>query len=146
MRQAIHIFKKDVRHLWPEITVTLLVAAAFAFLGAGGARFLSDPGASRNLARQMLLFLLPVAWWILIARVIHAEPLPGDRQFWTTRPYDWKSLLGAKALFILGFVNLPLLISDVVILRAAEFQSRRNCRACFGGRYCLSRQCCRWPP
>src|SRR5260370_6297503 len=121
MRQAIHIFKKDVRHLWPEITVTLLVAAAFAFVGVGRARWMTDPGASRTLASEMLLFLLPLAWWILIARVIYAEVLPGDQQFWTTRPYDWRSLLGAKVLFILAFVNLPLLISDVVILRAGEF-------------------------
>jgi len=30
--------------------------------------------------------------------VVHAESLVGDRQFWITRPYEWKKLLTAKAL------------------------------------------------
>jgi hypothetical protein len=36
--------------------------------------------------------------------VIHAEALVGDRRFWLTRPYEWKKLLGAKALFLLVFL------------------------------------------
>lgn len=99
--------------------MALTMAAAFTFIGA--AQRLADPRASRSVAWALVMFLLPLAWWILIARVIHAEALPGDRQFWTTRPYAWKSLLGAKALFVLLFVNLPLLIADAVILRAYGF-------------------------
>ena len=64
------------------------------------------------------MILLPLAWWTLIARVIHDEALPGDSQFWITRPYSWKSLLGAKALFILAFINIPMLLADGVIVRA----------------------------
>ena len=69
----------------------------------------------------MARFLLPLAAWILIARVIHAEALPGDRQFWRTRPYEWKSLLGAKALFILAFVSVPVLLTDILILLVYGF-------------------------
>ena len=118
MPQALHIFKKDVRHLWLEIAVALAVVAAFTFMGVRQAR---SPGAARGLAGGMAAFLLPLAWWILIARVIHSEALPGDQQFWLTRPYAWKSLLGAKALFILVFVNLPMLVADAVIIRAHGF-------------------------
>jgi ABC-type lipoprotein export system ATPase subunit len=57
-------------------------------------------------------------WWTLIARVIHDEALPGDSQYWTTRPYSWKSLLAAKMLFILAFINLPMLVADALIVRA----------------------------
>jgi hypothetical protein len=38
-------------------------------------------------------------------------------QFWITRPYSWKSLLGAKALFISAFINIPMLLADGVIVR-----------------------------
>jgi hypothetical protein len=87
MRQALHIFKKDVRYLWYEIAITLALVVMFV-----GFRWIE--------------FILPIAWCYLAARVIYAEPLPGDRVFWITRPYAWKSLLAAKALFILTFVNL----------------------------------------
>ena len=121
MRQALHIFKKDIRHLWIEIAVTLLVVAAFTFTGARRALWLADPAVNRNVASMLLTFLLPLAWWILIARLVHAEALPGDRQFWTTRPYAWRSLLAAKALFLAAFVNLPLLVAHIVILLAYGF-------------------------
>src|SRR6267378_3083887 len=118
MRQALHIFKKDIRHLWFEITVVISVVAAFTFTGARRAQWLADPVTNRIAAWTLVMILLPLTWWTLIARVIHDEVLPGDSQFWITRPYSWKSLLGAKALFILAFINLPMLLADGVIVRA----------------------------
>jgi hypothetical protein len=110
MKQAFHIFKKDVRYLRYDLGITLLAATAFCLMGV---RNMRGPGPAA--------IILPVAWWFLIGRVIHAEPLPGNRQFWLTRPYRWKSLLGAKILFILTFVNLPLLLADAAIIHAAGF-------------------------
>jgi len=101
MNQALHIFKKDVGHLRYNIGITLLAAAVFCFM--------------RNPV------ILPAAWWFLIPKVIHEEPLPGTRQFWRTRPYEWKSLLGAKSLFVVTFVNLPLLLADALIVHAEGF-------------------------
>jgi hypothetical protein len=118
MRQALHIFKKDVRHLWFEIAVVISVVAAFAFTGARRALWLADPVTNRIAAWTLVMILLPLAWWTLIARVIHDEAQPGDSQFWITRPYSWKSLLGAKALFMVAFINLPMLLADGVIVRA----------------------------
>jgi hypothetical protein len=118
MRQALHIFKKDARHLWFEIAVVMIAVASFAFTGARRARWLVDPGANRTAAWTLVLILLPLAWWTLIARVIHSEALPGDRQFWISRPYSWKSLLLAKALFIIVFINIPMLLADAFIVRA----------------------------
>jgi len=66
--------------------------------------------------------MLLIVWsGYVIARLIHAEPIVGTCQFWVTRPYRWKSLLGAKLLFILVFVNLPILAARLVILGAAGF-------------------------
>jgi len=118
MRQTLHIFKKDVRHLWFEIAVAITVVAAFTFTGARRALWLVHPATNRTAAWTLVMILLPLAWWTLIARVIHDEALPGDSQFWITRPYSWKSLLGAKALFILAFINIPMLLADGVIVRA----------------------------
>jgi hypothetical protein len=57
----------------------------------------------------------------LAVRVVQGESLVGDRQFWVTRPYEWKKLLLSKFLFLLVFLNLPLLILDVVLLAIAKF-------------------------
>lgn len=118
MRQVLHIFKKDVRHLWFEIAVVISVVAAFTFTGARRALWLTDPAANRIAAWTLVLILLPLTWWTLIARVIHDEVLPGDSQYWTTRPYSWKSLLAAKMLFLIAFINFPMLVADGLIVRA----------------------------
>ena len=54
-------------------------------------------------------------------RVVQGEALVGDRQFWVTRPYEWKQLLAAKMLFALVCVNLPLLLLDIFLLAKAGF-------------------------
>ncbi len=110
MKQALHIFRKDLRYLCYDVALALLGALVFCVMGARHAR---GPGP--------VAIFLPAIWWFLIARVVHAEALPGNQQFWLTRPYEWSSLLGAKGFFILTFVNLPLLVADAVIIHAAGF-------------------------
>jgi hypothetical protein len=99
MRLALHIFRKDVRYLYREIglmlALTLLVSRAES--------------------------LVAIAGMYLIARAIHAETIPGDRQFWLTRPYPWQSLLGAKVLFVIAFINVPLAVAQFVSLAAGGF-------------------------
>lgn len=113
MRQALHIFGKDVRCLTYEITAALVLLATYVYFSVARAGFLSsDPGSE---------FLLPLAAWVLIARLIHAEALPGTRQFWLTRPYSRSSLLTAKVLFVLVFLSLPKLLADAIIVRSYGF-------------------------
>jgi hypothetical protein len=104
MRQALHIFRKDVRYLWREICLVLALMAIFAWM---------------NPWWMALLLLASTSY--LIARLIHAETIPGDRQFWITRPYRWQSLLGAKLLFMLTFVNLPIFLAQFGIVTAGGF-------------------------
>jgi hypothetical protein len=66
--------------------------------------------------------VLPIAWWLIVCVLLHEEGLVGDRQFWITRPYSRWSLLAAKSLFVVLFMNVPLLIAGFVILAAAGFQ------------------------
>jgi hypothetical protein len=104
MRQALHIFKKDARCLWRERTFILLLDGVFAWVNP-----------------WWLAALLLAASGYLIARLVHAEAIPGDRQFWITRPYRWSSLLGAKLLFVVVFVNLPILLAQIIRVSAAGF-------------------------
>lgn len=115
MHQALHILKKDVGFLRYHIAITLLAAGAFCLMGMFNIR-----GAGST------AFILPVTWWFLIAAVIHAEPLSGRGHFWLTRPYHWKSLLYAKGLFIVMFVNVPILLADVLIIHVAGFPITAN--------------------
>ena len=121
MSQALHIFKKDVRHLRFDIAIAISVVAAFTLVEVKHALWPVDAVYSNTAASYLALLLLPVAWWMLIGRAIHDEALPGDRQFWITRPYSWRSLLSAKLLFILAFINVPMLIAQVVIVRTYGF-------------------------
>ncbi len=134
MRQTLHIFKKDVRCLRYELLVTLLIVVAFTIWDMAHAQ----PVGRILIMTQFGFPLLPIAGWILVSRVIHAEALPGDRQFWLTRPYAWKSLLGAKALFILVFVNLPKLGSDAIIIHSNGFSLEREVPGLFWSQVLLT--------
>jgi hypothetical protein len=65
--------------------------------------------------------LIPLSWWVLITRLMQTDSLVGDRQWWITRPYEWPSLLGGKALFLAVFVALPLLAAQCSLLVQAGF-------------------------
>ncbi len=69
----------------------------------------------------LLGVLVPASYAWLIVTVIHHEALPGNRQFWLTRPYRLRSLVTAKALFILAFVSGSMVLKDVVIATANGF-------------------------
>ncbi|MBS1871592.1 MAG: hypothetical protein JSU00_00150 [Acidobacteria bacterium] len=115
MKQALHIFRKDARQMRYEIVLTVVAMSVYAVAAMGPA-----PGAVSSPTPAMVL--VPLAAWVLIARVIHAETLPGDSQFWLTRPYRRGSLLLAKALFIVAFVMLPFLAADAAIALGAGFR------------------------
>jgi hypothetical protein len=110
MKQIVCIFRKDARHLWPQI----LAFVALALLAA-----LLDPTYTlRHLSatEQLIWTALPLACWNLVIAAIHTERLPGDRQYWLTRPFSRRGLVAAKAFFVFAFVNLPLLLIQVGVL------------------------------
>lgn len=113
MKQTLHIIAKDARRFWPEIAILIVTTAAFAriypnqwltpglYAVSGWGGFAGPQGL--QLLATVLAVLVPVSWLLLIARVIHGESLVGDRQFWLTRPYEWKQLLAAKCSSCLSF-------------------------------------------
>jgi hypothetical protein len=120
MKQILHIFLKDARHFWGEIFLSLAITAAFVCVTPHRwpANFVAH--GYLDLA-GILVVLVPVSWWILTARVILAERLVGDTQFWITRPYVWSNLFMAKLLFLAAFIYLPFCIAQCVLLSEAGF-------------------------
>jgi hypothetical protein len=116
--QPLHIFRKDLRHLWPETLVVLALFAAFAWSAPSGWQN-SPYAAAAPILSIFLKFLMPISWLIVISRLIHDEPLVGDRQFWTSRPYHWATLLAAKLLYLAVFLYLPFLLMQAWLLKHA---------------------------
>lgn len=131
MNQILHIFAKDARRFWGEISLSVAITAAFALFypqqWVGPDHIHGVMGSQGTveyqlvIAGQLLLGLVPVSWWLLITRVVQAESLVGDRQFWLTRPYEWPKLLAAKLLFLLAFLYLPFFVAQCAMLAETGF-------------------------
>ena len=129
MNQIVHIFRKDTRHCWPEILLSLAITAALVciyplrWLTLPGTDALGSPSMNAAVLGSMLAGLVVVSWVMLIARIVHAESLAGVHQFWLTRPYEWKKLLTAKLLFLAVFLYLPLMVAQWLLLYLAGLNS-----------------------
>ena len=116
--QPLHIFRKDLTHLWPETLFVLVLFVGFCFAapsGWSGSQYATYVTALAWLIRV----LMPISWLVLIARAIQDESLVGDRQFWTSRPYHWASLLASKAILIGTCIYLPFFLMQVYLLHRA---------------------------
>lgn len=132
MHQVFHIVRKDLRRHWPEITVSIALLIAFCWHEVDS---WTHPGYfsifdgfffnGRRLA-AMTEWLLPISWMFLVLRVVQSESLVGDRQFWITKPYDWRSLLGAKLLVIVIAIDIPFLIAQISLLELAGFSPAKH--------------------
>lgn len=111
MREALFIFRKDVRHFRMQLAAFLTLLGLLAWAEVRTPR--QPAWATPGLICQWML--APAAWYLIVL-AIHEERLPGDRQYWLTRPYPRGSLLLAKALFAAAFLNLPLLLIQIVAL------------------------------
>ena len=116
IQQALHIFRKDAQHLRFELAATGLLLVFLLLTGVKTWEALQAGGGRTPIPMAPLAMLLVISWSMLIARVIQTEALPGDRHFWLTRPYSRASLVLSKALFIVAFINLPLLITQAAIV------------------------------
>ena len=120
MRQIVNIFRKDVRHLRLELIASLAVLLLFCV--AEPKAWAEWPAGPATNTSGILVFLLFASWSILILRLVHAERLAGLNQFWTTRPYEWPSLLAAKVGFVLAFVYVPLALAQFYLIHHGGFE------------------------
>lgn len=132
MRQALLILWKDVRQLRWQLGAYALLLAAFAWVSPqtwpGTA-----PDSFLSVFVTLLRILLMASQFVLITSAIHADRLVGEEQFWITRPYDWRSLLASKFLFVLACVVLPYLFMQWSLLHAAglnPFTAKAGMAAC----------------
>lgn len=119
MMQALRIFAKDVRLYWVEIVATLTITALFVWVYPMDWGVFVQPRSIWPWVPGTITALVPVSWLVLITRVVHAESLVGERQFWITRPYLWPQLIISKALFVAIFIYLPFFIAQCLLLRQA---------------------------
>src|SRR5580658_2594449 len=125
MGQILHIFEKDFRRLWPYIAGVLVMVAGAAALDVApnpGSFGATGQGQGAAAVSTLLAIFLPVGFAFLVAMAIFEEALPGDRQFWLTRPYHWPELLAAKVVFAVMVINVPLFISDCAILSTLDLE------------------------
>jgi hypothetical protein len=113
MREAVLVFQKDVRRFRFPLCGYLGLMAIFAWMEAVSPRRLE-----LHQAASFCEILLLLAAWYLAVMAVHQETLPGDRQYWLTRPISWQSLLLAKGMFVVVFFQLPLLASNLGALLA----------------------------
>ncbi|MEG9432736.1 hypothetical protein [Terriglobus sp. ADX1] len=109
MTQALHIFRKDLRHQRVDLAIYagLLVLTGLLVPTGWPGHHSWSTNDMLPLVHTLLQIAIPVFWLVMIARLVHEEAIVGDKQFWTTRPYRWNSLLGAKLLFVLVCIALP---------------------------------------
>lgn len=107
MTQALHIFRKDLRHQKVDLAIYIGLLVLTGILVPTGWPGHWSSNTMLPLLRTLLQVAVPVFWLVMIARLVHEEAIVGDRQFWTTRPYRWSSLLGAKLLFLVVCIALP---------------------------------------
>jgi hypothetical protein len=113
MRHALVIFRKDVRHLRVQLAGFAALMGIFGWIEAVLPRrreFQSFPFTFE--------ILLLIAGAYLAVMTMHQEALPGDRQYWLTRPISRGSLWFAKAIFVVVFFNLPVFAGNLAAIVA----------------------------
>ena len=113
IREAVLVFKKDVRRFRFLLCGYLGLMAIFAWMEAASPRRLE-----LHQAASFCEILLLLAGCYLAVLAVHQEAVPGDTQYWLTRPISWQSLLLAKAIFVVAFFQLPVLASNLGALLA----------------------------
>ena len=125
MKQILRIFRKDLRHHWPETLLSLLLLALYCWKEVREQQFRGGAVAYSALSYipwlEFVSVLLPLAWFVLVVRLVQDEALVGDRQWWVTKPYEWPSILASKVLFLVLWLGVPLFFAKCFLLRAAGF-------------------------
>ena len=120
MKQALHIFRKDTRYLWPEILASLAALAMTAVWSPHTWGYMRTVTPWQGVLRWLPILVF-ATWVLLAARLVQADSLAGDRQWWLTRPYEWRQLLAAKVLFAVVWIYVPFVVEQAVVLREGGF-------------------------
>jgi hypothetical protein len=109
MREALFIFRKDVRHLWPRILFAELWIAAAAIAD------IIRPQHPGMVLLPLDIIPLFVSVYLLVC-VMHEEKTVGDTRYWLTRPISRQAIVIAKLMFIVVFLAVPTAIGHTLAL------------------------------
>lgn len=115
MSQLLAIFRKDARRLWPGVLLGVLLLGILSAIDNARRDYVPA------LEESVCSALLPLLWCGLIVYLVHLESPASANPFWATRPYRWPALIGAKLLFVLVFIHIPLLVANAAVLSAHGF-------------------------
>jgi hypothetical protein len=126
MKLVWHIVRKDASQHKHLIAGVCIAAAVFALPQI---KFIPipTPTAAVDSIRQigaaggMAALALVVLSWLTVASLVHAEGLAGTNDHWLSRPVPAATLFAAKAIGVLLFVVVPLVLLQIAILSAAGF-------------------------
>lgn len=114
-----HIISKDWKLLWPLVVLVAVFQFLLAWLAFRWGYFGAD------LAARTLSPALNVGWYgcivALIVAAVHQDAIPGISQDWLIRPIERRDLLGAKLLFVIATICVPMLVMDLIDAKAAGF-------------------------
>jgi len=115
----LHILRKDWTLLWPVVVLVaaLRALAEWAVYGPG----LFGDELPWAMGSDLLGNAAAVGWVVLVAAVVHQEPLSGTREDWLIRPIARWQLLCAKLLFLALMVHAPIVLVGFVGAMASGF-------------------------
>ena len=102
-----HLILKDVRHQRIRLMLIWLMAFLLPSTNLLQNAPLNDLVATFKVGIAILFFLLIVLTWV---SAILLDPTCGSDRFLATRPISWTALLTSKALFVLLFLWVPIVI------------------------------------
>ncbi|MGD0498452.1 MAG: hypothetical protein ABSC23_08445 [Bryobacteraceae bacterium] len=126
MRDTLHIFRKDLRRLWPLACGVLVLLAIECWRNIEFPRHVALIVGNSWTERTAMIRAL--AYCLGLGVLIQQERLVGDRQYWITRPISWCPLIASKALFIAAFFVVPVLVLQSAALLANGFSPTDNWR------------------
>lgn len=107
-----HIFRKDLKLLWPLAAGVLAGQLALAILLARAEPF--APSQEMLGAVIVLSGLLVIGIAALILLAVQQDPVPGAGQDWLVRPIRRRDLAAAKLLFVLLAIHGPASLVDLL--------------------------------
>ena len=119
-----HIVKKDLRHTWIWMVAVFLYPAGWGV--ANSRMMLALPETQQMWSQAAVVFAppFPISVVLYLSMLLHAEALPGERQYWLARPVNWKDLLAAKAALGFAVIFLALAFMLIGVLGSQGFEIR----------------------
>jgi hypothetical protein len=115
-----HIFKKDLKILWPFALLVAGLHCAILLLAVVGGLTGTPRNPEVNLLR-LLVIAGPLASGFLITAAVHLDAVPGVRQDWLIRPIRRRDLMLAKLLFAALAVQAPILVANTAAFFISGF-------------------------